>query len=60
MVPTGPRSVQPFFRCGDGVHRRVGGDLPGSAVPRRVPSGVFSQQETILSCFGKHRVTELP
>ena len=44
-----------FCRCGDGVHRGVGGDLPGSAVPRRVPSGdFFSQHETILSCFGKH------
>ena len=31
-----------FCRCSDGVHRGAGGNLPGPAVPGRVPSGDIS------------------
>ena len=31
-----------FSRCSDGVHRGAGGNLPGPAVPGRVPSGDIS------------------
>lgn len=33
---------------------------PGLQYLDGFPQVFFSQQETILSCFGKHRVTELP